>query len=153
MIFLTTRREEEKRKFGRGYLYSIRRLSVIDRTGCAKKKTREHKASMIFSHLDRSFSPPFLPLAFPYVDTPAGVSNSVKVQSAKPRDRQCGLSARCSTSMTIAGNFVRCVLAPSLPPRRPPPFPSQPVLIHVAIHPPVRSFISPRPIQFARPNL
>lgn len=66
---------------------------------------------------------------------PAAVSN-LEVQSARNRDRQCRCFARCSTSMTIAGNFVRsvCVLS-----RLSSLFylsPSQPVLIHIAIHPP-----------------
>jgi len=55
---------------------------------------------------------------------PTGVSN-LKVQSARNRDRQCRCFTRCSTSMTIASNFVRslCVLS-RLPP--PPPLPHNP---------------------------
>lgn len=52
------------------------------------------------------------------------------------RDRQCRCFTRCSTSMTIAGNFARsvCVLSRLSPPSS--AYPSQPVLIHIAIHPP-----------------
>lgn len=80
------------------------------------------------------------------------------------RDRQCRCSARCSTSMTIAGNFVRsvCVLLTS-----PASIPFslylslnlaallQPALIHVAIHPPCvpLSRRSRSSIQSASPNL
>lgn len=48
---------------------------------------------------------------------PARVSN-LKVQLERNRDQQCRCFTRCSTSMTIAGNFVLsvCVLSPLLPP-------------------------------------
>lgn len=58
---------------------------------------------------------------------PAGVSNPM-VQPARNRDRQCRCFTRCSTSMTIAGNFVRsvCVLSRLSPSPPPPPIPRNP---------------------------
>lgn len=57
---------------------------------------------------------------------PREVSNPM-VRPARNRDRQCRCFTRCSTSMTIAGNFVRSVcvsLARLSPP--PPPIPRNP---------------------------
>lgn len=117
---------------------------LINKSSCVKKEARRDSFPSRGNSITR-----VVPL---HRYSPAEVSNPGDVQSAKPRST----TPLCSTSMTIAGNFIRsvCTLAPRTP-SLPPSLsssPRNPALIHVAIHSPfARSFISPHPgcsIQF-----
>lgn len=146
-------------------LFIFRPTAQLDRrlVTCEIKKKEnknEQKASAIFSHLGviRSLLSPRPACLLRSLISILLRESVTRRFNLRNRDRQCRHSARYSTSMTIAGNFVRsvCVLAPLssfYPPSLPPTFfphlsslsPSH-TRSHSPRHSsPVRSFISPHP--------